>query len=73
MQRMILAAALLLAIPVQAQPITVRDAFDRSVTLPAPPRRIVPIFASNVEIVASKLGDDAGITGAAVLARDKTR
>ena len=53
MQRMILAAALLLAIPVQAQPITVRDALDRSVTLPAPPRRIVPIFASNVEIVAS--------------------
>jgi iron complex transport system substrate-binding protein len=39
--------------PVMAQPITVRDAFDRSVTLPAPPQRIVPIFASNVEIVAS--------------------
>jgi iron complex transport system substrate-binding protein len=36
-----------------AQPITVRDAFDRSVTLPAPPQRIIPIFASNVEIVAS--------------------
>jgi iron complex transport system substrate-binding protein len=36
-----------------AQPITVRDAFDRSVTLPAPPRRIIPIFASNTEIVAS--------------------
>ncbi len=30
-----------------------RDAFDRSVTLPAPPQRIVPIFASNTEIVAS--------------------
>lgn len=27
----------------------------------------------NVEIVASKLGDNAGITGAAVLAREKTR
>ena len=27
----------------------------------------------NVEIMASKLGDNAGITGAAVLARDKTR
>jgi hypothetical protein len=26
-----------------------------------------------VEIIASKLGDNAGITGAAVLARDKTR
>ena len=43
----------MLAIPAQAQPITVRDAFDRSVTLPAPPQRIIPIFASNVEIVAS--------------------
>ena len=39
--------------PAMAQPITVRDAFDRSVTLPAPPQRIIPIFASNVEIVAS--------------------
>jgi glucokinase len=28
---------------------------------------------NNVEIIASKLGDDAGITGSAVLARDKTR
>ena len=36
-----------------AQPITVQDAFDRSVSLPAPPQRIIPIFASNVEIVAS--------------------
>ena len=53
MQRMILAVVLMLATPAQAQPITVRDAFDRSVTLPAPPQRIVPIFASNVEIVAS--------------------
>lgn len=44
---------MLLAIPVQAQPITVRDAFDRSVMLPAPPQRIIPIFASNVEIVAA--------------------
>ena len=39
--------------PAMAQSITVRDAFDRSVTLPAPPQRIIPIFASNVEIVAS--------------------
>jgi iron complex transport system substrate-binding protein len=31
----------------------VRDAFDRTVTLPAPPQRIVPIIASNTEIVAS--------------------
>lgn len=50
---MIVAGAMLLAIPVQAQPITVRDAFDRSVMLPAPPQRIIPIFASNVEIVAA--------------------
>ena len=53
-QRMIFVAALSLAFPVQAaEPVTIRDAFDRSVTVPAPPRRIVPIFASNVEIVAS--------------------
>ena len=39
--------------PAMAQPITVRDAFDRSVTLQVPPQRIIPIFASNVEIVAS--------------------
>jgi iron complex transport system substrate-binding protein len=42
------------AVPAHAAgPFTVRDAFDRSVTLRAPPRRIVPIFASNTEIVAS--------------------
>jgi len=53
-QRMIFVAALSLAFPVQAaEPVTIRDAFDRSVTVPAPPQRIVPIFASNVEIVAS--------------------
>ncbi|HLG47372.1 MAG TPA: ABC transporter substrate-binding protein [Reyranella sp.] len=51
-----------LAYPAMAQPITVRDAFDRSVTLPAPPQRIVPIFSSNVEIVAS-LGLAARIVG----------
>jgi iron complex transport system substrate-binding protein len=51
---MILVAALVVALPVQAaEPVTIRDAFDRSVTLAAPPQRIVPIFASNVEIVAS--------------------
>ncbi len=36
-----------------AEPIVVRDAFERTVTLPAPPQRIVTIFSSNVEIVAS--------------------
>jgi iron complex transport system substrate-binding protein len=48
---MILAA---FALPVQAaEPVTVHDAFGRSVTLTAPPQHIVPIFASNTEIVAS--------------------
>ena len=37
----------------QAQPVTVHDAFDRAVTLAKPPQRIVPIFASNTEIVAA--------------------
>lgn len=36
-----------------ADPVVVRDAFERTVTLPAPPQRIVPIFASNVEMVAA--------------------
>jgi iron complex transport system substrate-binding protein len=36
-----------------AEPITVRDAFDRAVTVPAPPQRIVTIFASNTEMVAA--------------------
>jgi iron complex transport system substrate-binding protein len=39
--------------PAMAESATIRDAFNRSVTLPAPPRRIVPIFASNTEIIAS--------------------
>ena len=39
--------------PALAGPVTVRDAFNRSVTLPAAPQRIVPIFASNTEIIAS--------------------
>src|SRR4051812_39114239 len=52
-QHMILAMALACALPASAEPITVCDAFDRSVTIPAPPQRIVPIFASNTEIIAS--------------------
>jgi iron complex transport system substrate-binding protein len=53
-QRVIFAVTLCLAVSAQAaEPVTVRDAFGRSVTVPAPPQRIVPIFASNVEIVAS--------------------
>ena len=47
-----LAAALVLAAPAAAQ-VTVRDAFDRQVTLTAQPQRIVTIFASNTEMVAS--------------------
>ncbi len=35
------------------EPVMVRDAFGRSVTLPAPPERIIPIFASNTEIITS--------------------
>jgi cobalamin transport system substrate-binding protein len=37
----------------QAEPIVVRDAFDRSVELREAPRRIVTIFASNTELVAA--------------------
>ena len=36
-----------------AQPVVVRDALNREVTLPAPPQRIVTIFASNTEMVAA--------------------
>ena len=46
-------ATLVLAPPVWAEPVTVRDAFDRSVTVPEPPQRIVTIFASNTEMVAA--------------------
>jgi iron complex transport system substrate-binding protein len=46
--------ALGLAAPAQAaEPVTVHDSFGRAVTFAAPPQRIIPIFASNVEIVAS--------------------
>jgi iron complex transport system substrate-binding protein len=44
---------MLLASLAHADPVTVRDAFDREVTVQAPPQRIVPIFASNTEIVAA--------------------
>jgi len=50
---MILALALAVSQPAATQPVTVHDAFGRTVTLAAPPQRIVPIFASNTEIVAS--------------------
>jgi iron complex transport system substrate-binding protein len=42
----------------RAQPVVVQDALGRTVTVPEPPRRIIPIFASNVEIAAALgLGD----------------
>lgn len=55
MRRFFLAAiaAGCLSGPVHAGPVTVHDAFGRTVTLPAPPQRIVTIFASNTEMVAA--------------------
>jgi iron complex transport system substrate-binding protein len=53
--RAILAAtfALVPVVTAAGDPITLRDGLDRVVTLPAPPRRIVTIFASNTEMVAA--------------------
>ena len=48
-----LACALRLAPGTRAEPLVVRDAFDRAVTFAAPPQRIIPIFASNTEIVTA--------------------
>ena len=54
MRHWLAALALGLAVPADAaEPVTVQDSFGRAVTVPAPPQRIIPIFASNVEIVAS--------------------
>jgi len=55
MRSLVLAIAFALGLggPAIAGPVTVRDAFGRLVTVPAPPQRIVPIFASNTEIIAS--------------------
>src|ERR1044071_1465581 len=39
--------------PATAEPVVVRDSLDRTVTLPASPRRIVTIFASNTEMIAA--------------------
>jgi iron complex transport system substrate-binding protein len=42
----------------QAEPLVVQDALGRSVVFPESPKRIIPIFASNTEIVAALgLGD----------------
>ena len=48
-----LAGALAFGGAALAEPVTVRDAFDRSVSVPEPPQRIVTIFASNTEMVAA--------------------
>jgi iron complex transport system substrate-binding protein len=37
----------------RAEPLVIRDALDRTVTFAAPPQRIIPIFASNTEIVTA--------------------
>lgn len=49
----VLACALGLVPVVRAEPLVVRDALDRAVTFAAPPQRIIPIFASNTEIMAA--------------------
>ncbi len=46
-------AAVCLSGPARTEPVTVHDAFGRTVTLSAPPQRIVTIFASNTEMVAA--------------------
>jgi iron complex transport system substrate-binding protein len=56
MPRALLWAILALGVtlqPAAAAPVTVHDAFGRTVTLPSPPQRIVAIFASNVEMLAA--------------------
>lgn len=55
-RRDVLAATLACLLPsgtALAAPIFIRDAAGRTVTLPAPARRIVTIFASNTELVAA--------------------
>ena len=53
MKRIALALALCVAIWAHAVPIEVRDALGRTVVLPAPPQRLVTIFASNTELVSA--------------------
>ncbi|MFM8532737.1 MAG: ABC transporter substrate-binding protein [Acidimicrobiia bacterium] len=47
------AAAFAVPAPAGAAPLVIHDALGRAVAIAAPPQRIVPIFASNTEIVAS--------------------
>lgn len=53
MKRLALAFGVCVAALVRAAPIEVRDALGRTVVLPAPPQRLVTIFASNTELVTS--------------------
>lgn len=49
-----IAAAVIAAAGIAAaEPVAVRDALGREVTVPEPPQRIVTIFASNTELVAA--------------------
>jgi iron complex transport system substrate-binding protein len=43
----------LAAAAASAEPVTVRDAFGRAVTIVSPPQRIVTVFSSNTELVAA--------------------
>ncbi|MGJ7485714.1 ABC transporter substrate-binding protein [Variovorax sp. LT2P21] len=53
MKRIALALGVCVAALAHAAPIDVRDALGRTVVLPAPPQRLVTIFASNTELVTS--------------------
>ncbi len=53
MKRIALAFGVCVAALAHAAPIEVRDALGRTVVLPAPPQRLVTIFASNTELVTS--------------------
>lgn len=53
MKRIALAFGVCVAALAHATPIDVRDALGRTVVLPAPPQRLVTIFASNTELVTS--------------------
>ncbi|MDM0121953.1 ABC transporter substrate-binding protein [Variovorax arabinosiphilus] len=53
MKRIALAFGVCVAALAHAAPIEVRDALGRTVVLPAPPQRLVTIFASNTELVAA--------------------
>ncbi|TWT10958.1 ABC transporter substrate-binding protein [Reyranella sp. CPCC 100927] len=57
-----LLVGLMSVLPAHAQPVTIQDALGRRVDVPAPPQRVVTIFASNTELVAA-LGQADRIVG----------